>query len=107
MRDRVGHTPALLLVAALLHLHGDELGRALAVPHDRLSKAMRHFQNRLAQDGGVTAPGGARRDQDEGVVRRGIAVDADAVEGIRRGVDDEALERYLRYGGVGCYEAEH
>src|SRR5258705_505425 len=80
MRDRVGDARALLLVAALLHPHGDELGRALAVADDGLRETLRDLQHHVAQRRVVAAPRSARRDHDEGVVGRGVAVDADAVE---------------------------
>src|SRR4030095_11047496 len=88
MRDAKRDAPAFLDIASPLDPDRDELGRALAVAHDRLRQFARACFDRGAD--GRTARMGCRRDrrefraprggQDETVVGRRIAVHGGAVE---------------------------
>ena len=93
VRDRVGHAAALGLVAAAFDAHGDELGRAFAVAHDRLRqlRAPRRPPHRAARGPRrcratsiARVAGALRGDQHERIVGRRVAVDRDAVERLRR-----------------------
>src|SRR5712671_2598939 len=114
VRDRIGDARAFRLVTAFFHAHGDELGRAFAVAYDRLRESQRYLEDRLSQDreSGMTrvidhrSAGSPCRHQDEAVVGGGIAVDADSVERLRGGIDEDALECALSNRSVSCDKCE-
>ena len=116
MGDRVGHLPALGDARAAFDAHGDELGRALAVAHDRLREPARDLDDRVAQRAAFgrcrdrvigALPARWRRDQDERIVGRGVAVDRDAVERLVGRLAHEALQQRRIDDGIGGDEAEH
>ncbi|MNN80027.1 hypothetical protein D3C81_1967210 [compost metagenome] len=88
MGNRVADIQALLVVGATVDLHGDELGRTLAVADDRLRQLHGHIQHGLLERGEQLAAGLghfrqcslAGGDQHAAVVGGSVAVDGDAVE---------------------------
>src|SRR5687767_15978696 len=99
MRDRVRHLATLLAAAAALDDSGDELGRAFTVAYDRLREAARDVGDRGFELERVAGRRhrrtGAGRDQDQGIVGRGVAIDRDAVEGALGGAIEELLQALL------------
>src|SRR5712671_540510 len=110
VRDRISYARAFRFVPAFFHAHGDELGRAFAVAHYRQRESLRYLEDRVSQDreSGMTrvidhrSAGSPCRHQDEAVVGGGIAVDADSVERLRGGIDEDALECALSNRSVSC-----
>ena len=49
MRNGIGHQAALFVRAAAFHLHGDELGRTLAIAHDGVRQLAGHLHQTLHQ----------------------------------------------------------
>ncbi len=115
VRNGIGRQLALGFRAATLHLHGDELGGALAVAHDGLGELLRNRHHglgqrqalRRTQRGDRRVPGLLRGHQHEAVVGGGVAIDGDAVEaGIGR-LLGKRLQRVGIDHGVGGHEAQH
>ena len=115
MGDGVSHLPAFVLGAAAFDLHADELGGALAIAHDGLRELLRDLDHGIAQAAAVAfvqsgnsgVAGLLCRDQHEGIVGRGVAVDRDAVERQVCGLADQRLQQLRLEHRIGGDEAEH
>ena len=111
----IGHLAALGAGAPAFNAHGDELGGSFAIAHDGLGQLLRGVHQcglELLAAGAVPVADGrvarlVRGQHDEGIVGRGVAVDADAVE--------RAIGQFARQlgqqgrvdGGVGSQVAQH
>ena len=113
MGDGVGDPQAFLARCALGDLHRHELGRPLAVAHDRLGEFRAELGQRgreslkravVIGDGGTRYAGGHEH---AAVVGRRVAVDGDAVEGDVHRLHESTLKQRLGHGSVGRDETQH
>ena len=94
------------------HYHAPDALRALAVTHDLERELAQQRVERLAEAQLVVAlrldlhARGAAREAEDGVARRELAVDRDAVERALDGDPGEQIERRRRQLGIGLDEAE-
>ena len=115
MGNRIGHQAALGVGLAAAHFDGDEFSRSLAIAHDGLRQILRHLGEQLQQRLAVAAIQRRDRriarlaagDDDEGVVRRGVAIDRDAVEGCIRYAARQLLHERGRHCRIGRQIAQH
>ncbi len=115
MRHGISHQARLVAAACAFDPYADELGGALSVAHDGLGELLRQHGERGLQGlrlwavraGDLRQIRLARRDDDEGIVGRGVAIDGDAVERLVRRGAGELLQHFGRDGAIGGDEAEH
>ena len=111
VRDRLGGPPRLVARRAAGHVHGHELGRALAAADDAERQLetdareplQKRAVGRLVDDAAARAVGEERH----AVVRRALAVHRDRVERVVDRGTERAVEQRLRHRRVRRHEAEH
>ena len=116
MGNGVGGQAAFLLGLATIDLHGDELGRALAIAHDGLGQQAGHVLQSGFQRLGIGAgvPIGDRciarpvcGHDDEGIVGRGVAINRHAVERALGQLPGQPLQQRRGNGRIGGQKAQH
>ena len=114
MGDRVGNGKTLGAIAALLYLHGDELGRTFPVSHDGVGKLKGNTADRFSQRQEIRracidgrAAQRPCRNEHTRIVGRRIAVDGNAVEACLHRVSRHRAQRIRSDRGIGGDERQH
>lgn len=118
-RDGAGDGTGVGFSGRVAHADGDELRRALAVPHHEVRERLREggqdaghgevvFGERGGDDGCRERGGGGGAVGENGdcVVRRAVAVDGDAVEGFVDGAGEQRVQGLGADGRVRAHDAQ-
>jgi hypothetical protein len=114
MSNGVRYFQTIAFTRALDDLYGDELGRTLGIAHDGLGQLQTYAVDRIGEPlialvilvldtRGVRFAGG---DQYYRVVRRGIAVNGDAIERAFYRLRETGAQRLVTNSCIRCHEGQ-